>query len=481
MEKQQKGQALIYIIALLIPLAMGIAYVYSTYYVANERTRLQNTTDAVAYSVATVEARDLNFKAYTNRAMVANQVAIAQVVGIVSWVRFAAVVVRNLATVTSWIPYVNAATNAINQAMNAVRQLTENTAPGVATVIDTINLVLSRSQSAMHTMTLAVAADTARQVARANDPDVDVSLSLSNAVLFAQYVRRHRQFTRQFSPDTVRQTRRNLETYHEHYNRVEEFREIVMESRDGFSTSRTYSWGGVNLRLWRLDVRRAGGTDLTGQNSRHRYGSWIALDTMSAHSRSRGCGTFGTSWCSWREWVPMGWGAAKNSRQGENIQFSARHNRASNMVGRSWQTNRASSWLAALLNQRGREVEVRDFGGLRDYYDLYYDGLIQKAPGVTFLLTKPEGVIQTSSRNGFNTGRMNVDGNAAMPNNRMASMAKAVPYFARVNDTGPGTSRYRRSDGRREYGNLYNPYWQARLEPISSAEKRRVQVIAGVL
>jgi hypothetical protein len=50
-----------------------------------EKMQLQNAADATAYSVSTIEARDLNFTAYTNRAMVANEIAIGQVVGLMSW------------------------------------------------------------------------------------------------------------------------------------------------------------------------------------------------------------------------------------------------------------------------------------------------------------------------------------------------------------------------------------------------------------
>lgn len=479
--RKQKGQALVYIIALLVPLAMGLGYVFSSYSVANERTRLQNTADAVAYSVATVEARDLNFKAYTNRAMIANQVAIAQVVGLVSWVRWAANVSQNLATVTSWIPYVNAVTNALNQAMSSSQQVVENVGPVVATSIDTVNFVLSRSQRVMHYATLAVAADVAREVAKKNDPDVDVSLSLSNAVLFAKYIDQHNNFSRRFRPDTVRNADRREEIYHEHFDRVEEFREIVQESRDGFSKSRTYSWFKLNLLGIQFDMRRAGGTDLTGEESRHRYGSWIAMDTMSWHTRRRKCGTFNTSWCSWKETIPIGWGAAKNSRQGEDIQFSHSHNRGRRVVGGSWRRNRIASSLANYYFQNAREVEVSNFLGLLDYYDLNHDGLIQKAPGVTFLLTKPDSSIQKVGNSHLASGKMSVDTDVMLPQGRMASMARAEPYFARINDSGSGVGAYRRSDGAREYGNLYNPYWQARLEPMTESEKRQVQAIAGAL
>ena len=47
--------------------------------------QLQNAADAAVYSMSTVEARDLNFAAYMNRAIVANEVAIGQLVGLASW------------------------------------------------------------------------------------------------------------------------------------------------------------------------------------------------------------------------------------------------------------------------------------------------------------------------------------------------------------------------------------------------------------
>jgi hypothetical protein len=50
-----------------------------------KKMQLQNAADAAAYSMAVVEARDLNFAAYMNRAIVANEVGIGQLVGLASW------------------------------------------------------------------------------------------------------------------------------------------------------------------------------------------------------------------------------------------------------------------------------------------------------------------------------------------------------------------------------------------------------------
>lgn len=62
---------------------VGLSLV-NTGILASEKMQLQNAADATAYSVSTVEARDLNFSAYTNRSMIANEVALGQMVGLMS-------------------------------------------------------------------------------------------------------------------------------------------------------------------------------------------------------------------------------------------------------------------------------------------------------------------------------------------------------------------------------------------------------------
>jgi hypothetical protein len=53
--------------------------------ITTNKMQLQNAADAAAFSMSTVEARDLNFAAYMNRAIVANEVGIGQFVGLASW------------------------------------------------------------------------------------------------------------------------------------------------------------------------------------------------------------------------------------------------------------------------------------------------------------------------------------------------------------------------------------------------------------
>ena len=171
MIQHTRGQALVYIVAMLVPISLLAFYTFNSFTISNEKSQLQNTVDAVAYSVATVEARDLNFKAYTNRAMVANQVAVGQAVSLVSWARWLDRTAENLGLVTSWIPYLNAATRALSRVVDGLRRGIEAAIPPYATIIDSVVINgLMAAQLAMHQLTVGTATTTARTVALDNVP-----------------------------------------------------------------------------------------------------------------------------------------------------------------------------------------------------------------------------------------------------------------------------------------------------------------------
>lgn len=74
---------MVYLFAVV--LVVSAISLYRTGRLTTDKMAMQNAADALAYSVSTVEARDLNFAAYTNRAIVANEVAIGQAIGMASW------------------------------------------------------------------------------------------------------------------------------------------------------------------------------------------------------------------------------------------------------------------------------------------------------------------------------------------------------------------------------------------------------------
>lgn len=471
---RQRGQAIVYVTAMLGVLALGLAYVFNAGQISNEKTRLQNTADAVAYSVAVVEARDLNFKAYTNRIMVANQIAVAQAVGMVSWLRWLDNTAQNLARVTRIFPYLNAATSALASVARAVRNVGEPIMQGIAAIADSVILIASTAQQLMHFATIGIAQSTLIEVAQANDPTVDTALSFRDAIFWDSLRTGHLNFTRRYDPRQVR----GGSSAGGHRERMNEFRQVTLDSRDPFSRARNYRFGPrfTIPFVVRFEMQRRGGTELSGPDSQEPYYTWSAMDTLSLHASTYSCRRFRCRWRSWNEILPLGWGAAQASQQRNTVYYS--RNRGSNYGG-TWQTNPIASGLAAGQFQNARNVYSRYFG-LRPFYDIVQTGLLDQAPGVKVLLVKnnTSNALRTMQETGFNrrNGPLDIESDGGMIRDRMNAVAKAVPYFSRPDDLWS-----RGAGGGREYGNAYNPYWQARLEKIEGAELRTVQVLARTL
>ncbi|HEX8604485.1 MAG TPA: pilus assembly protein TadG-related protein [Pseudoduganella sp.] len=85
---RQRGQALIFGLFVLVAGLAGMFFMFNTGQLSAEKTKLVNTADAVAYSAAVMHARALNFDAYTNRALIANEVTVAQMVSVSSWLEY---------------------------------------------------------------------------------------------------------------------------------------------------------------------------------------------------------------------------------------------------------------------------------------------------------------------------------------------------------------------------------------------------------
>jgi hypothetical protein len=83
--RHQRGQAAVMTYLFAVVLVLAALSLFRTGRLTADKMELQNAADSLAYSVSTVEARDLNFAAYTNRAIVANEVAIGQAIGMASW------------------------------------------------------------------------------------------------------------------------------------------------------------------------------------------------------------------------------------------------------------------------------------------------------------------------------------------------------------------------------------------------------------
>lgn len=83
----QKGQAMVFSLLFLAVAIITLLILYNQGQLVKNRVQLENAADAAVYSQAKLAARNLNFIAYTNRAMVANEVSIGQMVALLSWVK----------------------------------------------------------------------------------------------------------------------------------------------------------------------------------------------------------------------------------------------------------------------------------------------------------------------------------------------------------------------------------------------------------
>ncbi|MET0964258.1 MAG: hypothetical protein ABWY05_15805 [Noviherbaspirillum sp.] len=94
--RRQRGQALVFGVFLLMAGLAGLYFLFNTGQVTAEKTRLVTTADAVAHGAGVMQARALNLDAYANRALVANEVLVAQMVGLSSWAQYAQTHGQNL-------------------------------------------------------------------------------------------------------------------------------------------------------------------------------------------------------------------------------------------------------------------------------------------------------------------------------------------------------------------------------------------------
>ncbi len=84
---QQSGQAIIFGLLFMAVAVMTLLILYNQGQLVKNRVQIENAADAAVYSQAKLAARNQNFVAYTNRAMVANEVSIGQMVALLSWAK----------------------------------------------------------------------------------------------------------------------------------------------------------------------------------------------------------------------------------------------------------------------------------------------------------------------------------------------------------------------------------------------------------
>ena len=446
-----RGQALVLCLVLLFAGALGLYFMFSTAQVSSTRHRLNNAADAAAWSAALWRARVLNYHAYANRAIVAQEVAIAQAVTLVSWARYFETFTTTASVLATPYPPVASVLAVSADLARGAREITEETAGEEILARNAYKQILATSQELMQRSvdTFGLGA-VANEVARANDRRF-FAFALPDAGEFAPMTRRWT------GDDRLR------------------LKGVVDESLDAFVKGPR----GVDVTLfplpslcfgnpvagphaWFQELHKRGGTVMAPELER-----WEAGDTLSLHDWRPKRGLFGVfKGCRDVESLPLGWGAAEAS-SGDDMPFvvsgddvgpatglianpgDVRHNPSATMLAEAGISGLGYPGFSA-------------YSGIAEVRDLDYAALANPRFPVNrvAVLARAEGEdARTANHLNVGVGRLRLAENFA--GSRLWSLSAAEVYFRRPAG----------APERLEYASLYSPYWQVRLVEPSAAQR----------
>lgn len=140
------GQILPVVLAVIALAITAILLSHRVNRAVTQETRLVNAADAAAYSAASWTARRLNLIAYTNRAMIANHIAVGHLVAYISWLRYVDQGAARLARYTSYLPYVGTATRIAQRVVRTGLITSERMSWGYINGVDALHTLMQLSQ-----------------------------------------------------------------------------------------------------------------------------------------------------------------------------------------------------------------------------------------------------------------------------------------------------------------------------------------------
>ncbi|MYN08023.1 pilus assembly protein TadG-related protein [Pseudoduganella aquatica] len=437
---RQRGQALIYGLFVLLSGLVAMFFMFNTGQLTAEKAKLVNTADAVAYSAAVMHARALNFDAYTNRALMANEVTIAQMVSVDSWLEYSAEHATSadtamLCTTNYPVPgglqllkytpacgvlaYGATVINATENVVSPVLQVT-------VLATETAKVALQLAQTTMYASFLPARTRLMQEVADANyvgDGVVKVDLIplLDNYTLFDG---------KPFITPNIGNDRTRFKDV-----------ELSAAYKDGFVRNR--SWSDSSILpcnpVPRGKANRTGSTQLIG------FDEWRAQDSATLRAEQLRF-RFGIPRCRTVANYSLGTG-----------QQSARKNGG------------GSDWF---------------YSGVPNFFDVSSEVLSYSPdsptaakrvdPTLRFAIRLTRAKAQTMTSDGRSqikpTGRLDVM-KGAQAQDVLAAVSTSEVYFDRP---------VARADGKKELPSLFNPYWQAHLGDNSAATLAAAAALQGI-
>jgi hypothetical protein len=493
-----KGQALL--LTLVFAAATGLVslLLFNSGILANAKTRLQNAADAAVYSASVLQARDQNFSAYTNRAMIANQAAVAQIVSLKSFIEDATDTGDRMGgfyldwNYNLWPAVAPQWSAAQSYASSVVSNLNSNfggyMAPTMTRTLDLLIRTYETAQQLHHGATLIDMLAVAQEVAQLNDPNAQ----LANGALTAgntgiQLTSWSGSMKQHNANDTSAEADRFADVV-VHEKTTDGFTRNRASQANGawwLSTVKPSTCPGAFLTGTLYGMPHAGGTQLRSDKK-----AWLAMDATQGGGFAFCVWYCGITVCGFN--VPIadistthgnggsGGGLAGNGDyESENNYKGYKNNpETTRMYGQALAM--VPPGLVRYSNGPGTSLDSSN-GGLQDKYrdmaqptntpNNQSSGVNGGGFPITMEFERPPNTIRTSSQflnNGANIIRLDEQ----MAGNNLRAAASAHSYFYRsATNTGFTSASWTRSDGKREIQNLFSPYWQSRLVDRTEAQR----------
>ncbi len=449
---RQTGQALPLGLAFVLVGMLGALVLFNTGQVAVDKQRLANASDSAAYSGMVWQARALNFQAYSNRAMVANQVSMGQAVSLASWANYAAQTSINARAVLGGIPFVGQFIATMATMIQTISEsIVKPIAQGMVTVIGPINKAVALSQQTMFASSFGATPDIVRDVAKASDSRFTTDTAYS-ALGLTNNLSQWKNFTQTYTLDDI--------------SDMAERTKLVNDSRDPFSKARywdffdnfwVYSTPFTKHKVFREGETRLVMVDRGGEPA----WEWMGMDTVALETRI------------WRPFrssrrieVPMGWGAAYANNNGENKIVVNECNRRSLRATDCQYFNRndqTAELAVAQIDSLNSYTGINEFRSISQSIRDLDDGeavLRLKAEVSMDLDTVKSSDKVINNREPFVTPMVS-------PADKLSSISVAEVYYRRPEAYRATSS----SKVRLEPANGYNPYWDVRLAPVETSER----------
>lgn len=515
MPRAQRGQALVFITVTSVIVLLAMLATYNVGQLSYHRIKLQNTADAATYSAAVAQARALNFSAYMNRGVIANQVAVAQIVSLTGWARNFentyngefVTISQVLAGMSSLGAMWSTPFNILKTVSKGIKSALDPVAgPAVKALDFLIDALGGASQLYYFAMGVTIPAELIPNVIEANEPEASVS-TLGVAALVLSTAQHMSFVKRDFSPA-------------DRTDGEDRMAKVTQASTDVFYKDRslppiwpipilidptrlvTYGVGPLLMMQF-----HSGGSTLKSSegNSTDHLQGWSSLDATGLFvimcvtipvfgipvpipfplpplPAGRGAAIAGASgWASSTGLMPTNnFGHRNPTNTGVDplatVHYGAAHFNPMTAI---------PAWIKV---GEGPGTNLDSQAGLRKYMDLKKNATGTtsnqasatgaessnnqniRAPAWVLEIERNSDSLKTSTTGntyqigGGTDGQLSLK--AEMNGGKMRALSKAEAYFSRPKSLFP-----REGDTKTEWGSLYSPYWQARLLPNSIPEQ----------